>query len=131
MQPSRTPHAAEPTEDIAVDEVLSLLADDYAQSILDTLADGEQTATAIADRCEASTVTIYRRLNRLETVGLVTTTTQIAADGNHRTTYHARPASVAISISEDGLTGDLTVASAAGHTAGGYGPRPASTMGDD
>jgi len=131
MQPSQTPRAAEPTENIAVDEVLSLLADDYVQSILDTLTDGEKTATEIADRCEASTVTIYRRLNRLEAAGLVTTTTQIAADGNHCTTYCARSASVAISISEAGLTGDLTVASTAGDTAGGYGHRPASTMGDD
>ena len=131
MQPSQTPRAAESIDDVAVEEMLSLLADDYVRSILDALTDGSKPATEIADHCDASTVTIYRRLDRLETAGLVAVETQIAPDGNHRAQYRARPASIAVSITETGLTGDLTVESTAEPAAGDYGHRPASTLGDD
>lgn len=121
----------ESSDDVAVEEILSLLADDYARSILDALTDGPKPATEIADRCAASTVTIYRRLDRLETAGLVAVETQMAPDGNHRAQYRARSASVAVSISEAGLTGELTVEPTAEPAAGDYGHRPASTVGDD
>jgi DNA-binding HxlR family transcriptional regulator len=121
----------ESIDDVAVEEILSLLADDYVRSILDALTDGPKPATEIADRCDASTVTIYRRLDRLETAGLVAVETQVAPDGNHRAQYRARPASIAVSISEAGLTGELTVESTVEPAAGDYGHRPASTVGDD
>ena len=130
MQPSQSCQP-ESSDDVAVDEILSLLADDYVRSILDALRDGPKPAAEIADHCSASTVTIYRRLDRLETAGLVAVETQIAPDGNHRAQYRARPASVAVSISEEGLTSDLTVESTAEPAAGDYGHRPASTVGDD
>jgi len=131
MQPSQFPPQSESIDDVAVEEILSLLADDYVRSILDVLAAGPKPAAEIADHCSASTVTIYRRLNRLEAAGLVAVETQIAPDGNHRAQYRARPASIAVSITETGLTGDLTVESTAEPSAGDYGHRPASTVGDD
>jgi len=130
MQPSQSCQP-ESGDDVAVEEILSLLADDYVRSILDALTDGPKPAAELADRCTASTVTIYRRLDRLETAGLVAVETQIAPDGNHRARYRARPASIAVSISEAGLTGDLTIESTAEPAAGDYGHRPASTVGDD
>ena len=130
MQPANSPCSSAVNED-TVDEILSLLADDYVQSILETLGEGSKPATEIAADCEASTVTVYRRLDRLETVGLVAATTQIAADGNHRAAYRVRHASVDVSLTEDGLTGELTVSAEQGSSGGRYGHRTASTVGDD
>jgi len=129
MQPaSSRPSAA---DEESIDEILSLLADDYVQSILDTLSEGPKPATEIADDCEVSTVTVYRRLDRLETVGLVTATTQVAADGNHRATYRARQVSVDVSLTEDGLTGELTIPAEQESSGGPYGHHTAATVGDD
>lgn len=130
MQPANSPCSSAVNED-TVDEILSLLADDYVQSILETLGESSKPATEIAADCEASTVTVYRRLDRLETVGLVAATTQIAADGNHRAAYRVRHASVDVSLTEDGLTGELTVSAEQGSSGGRYGHRTASTVGDD
>ena len=130
MQPAQSCPPA-PAEDVAVDKILSLLADDYTQSILSALTAGAKTADEIADDCPASTVTIYRRLNRLETVGLVATGTRLTADGTHRTQYRARPASVAVSISEEGLTGEFTLAAPPEVGDGEYGHHLALTVGDD
>lgn len=130
MQPATSPCSSAVNED-TVDEILSLLADDYVQSILETLGGGLKPATEIAADCEASTVTVYRRLDRLETVGLVAATTQIAADGTHRAAYRVRHASLDVSLTEDSLTGELTVSAEQGSSGGQYGHRTALTVGDD
>ena len=130
MQPASSP-CSSAADEAAIDEILSLLADDYVQSIIETLTGGPKPATEIAADCEASTVTVYRRLDRLETVGLVTAITQVAADGNHRAAYRARPVSVDVSLTENGLTGELTVLSEEEPRSGRYGHRTVSTVGDD
>ena len=129
MQPdSSRPSTA---DEEPIDEILSLLADDYVQSILDALRVAPKPATEIADDCEMSTVTVYRRLDRLETVGLVTATTQVAADGNHRATYRARQLSVDVSLTADGLTGEVTIPADEASRGGRYGHRAVATVGDD
>jgi len=129
MQPASSRPSTADEEPIG--EILSLLADDYVQSILDALRAAPKPATEIADDCEMSTVTVYRRLDRLETVGLVTATTQVAADGNHRATYRARQVSVDVSLTEDGLTGEVTIPADETSSSGRYGHRAAATAGDD
>jgi transposase len=131
MQPSQSSCSPASTPAVAIEELLSLLADDYVHAIVDALAAGPEPATAIADQCAASTVTIYRRLNRLESAGLVTTASTVAPDGTHRTQYRLRSASIAVSITDDGLTGSYTVEPTTEPTADRYGHRPASTAGDD
>ena len=129
MQPASSRPSTADEEPIG--EILSLLADDYVQSILDALRAAPKPATEIADDCEMSTVTVYRRLDRLETVGLVTATTQVAADGNHRATYRARQVSVDVSLTEDGLAGEVTIPADETSSSGRYGYRAAATAGDD
>ena len=129
MQPASSPRPS--LDEESIDEILSLLADDYVQSILNVLDDSPKPATEIAADCEASTVTVYRRLDRLENTGLVIATTQVAADGNHRTAYRVRQVSVDVSLSEDGLTGDLTVPADQTPGSGRYGHHTGSTVGDD
>ncbi|ERH08245.1 MAG: putative transcriptional regulator [Halonotius sp. J07HN4] len=129
MQPDSS--RASTADEEPIGEILSLLADDYVQSILAALRAAPKPATEIADDCNMSTVTVYRRLDRLETAGLVTATTQIAADGNHRATYRARQVSVDLSLTEDGLTGEVTVSADEMSSGGRYGHRAVATVGDD
>jgi DNA-binding HxlR family transcriptional regulator len=62
---------------------LSLLDDEYARELLTTLTAGPMRGRELAARCEASRPTVYRRLNSLESAGLVATETSVDPDGHH------------------------------------------------
>lgn len=94
---------------IDVDEVLDLLSDDYAVEILGALDDSSATATELTDRCSGSKVTVYRRLNRLEAANLVRSRTRIRGDGNHCRVYQCVVRNVTISITDEGVEGDITL----------------------
>lgn len=66
------------------DAVLDLLSDDYVRAIFAELGDGSRSARELVDRCDASKPTVYRRLNRLESAGLVRTRMALHPDGHHR-----------------------------------------------
>lgn len=69
-------------------EQLSLLRDDHAREILTVLADGPRYGRELAEMCGVSRPTIYRRLNRLEAAGFVTTELSPDPDGHHRKEFH-------------------------------------------
>jgi DNA-binding transcriptional ArsR family regulator len=101
--PSNT-HPALPDEEertIDPDELLSLLSDDHARSILKTISDEGRPARTIADHLDLSRATVYRRLNRLQDAGLVETTMAYHSEGHHRKHYHAGLDEVRLSF-EDG-----------------------------
>lgn len=77
----------EPTAD--PDELLALLSDDYARSILKAISEKERPARKIAEALDLSRATVYRRLNRLEDAGLVDTTVELHSEGHHRKHYFA------------------------------------------
>lgn len=64
--------------------VLTLLDDEYAESILDALRDGPRPAQDLVDACDASRPTVYRRLDTLEAAGVVSSHTALHPDGHHR-----------------------------------------------
>jgi len=68
-------------------EPLCLLDDAYARSILIALVRGPRSGRALAERCDISRPTAYRRLNRLEEAGFVTTELCPDPDGHHRTEF--------------------------------------------
>ena len=67
--------------------LLELLDNEHTQSILKTLCRGPKRGRDLIDACEASRATIYRRLDRLEATGLVTTELYVDPDGHHCETY--------------------------------------------
>jgi predicted transcriptional regulator len=71
-----------------VPERLRLLEDDHSREILTTLADGPRHARALADLCGVSRATVYRRLDRLESAGFITTELSPDPDGHHRREFH-------------------------------------------
>jgi len=64
-------------------EQLDLLNDSYAQQILTALCSGPQRGRELTDSCDFSRPTVYRRLSRLESAGLVHAELHIDPDGNH------------------------------------------------
>ena len=99
--------AAEPVVDRATDEVpeqLSLLEDDYARRILSVLAAGPHRGRELAEACECSRPTIYRRLNRLEAAGLVGSELRIDPGGNHCKEFFIRRNTVEVTINDGSLT---------------------------
>jgi len=69
---------------IDVDELLDVLAEEYTSEILAALGDEPTPAREIADSSGASRPTVYRRLNRLEAIGAVETTTAPSPGGQRR-----------------------------------------------
>ena len=70
-----------------VPKLLELLDNEHTQHILKALCRGPQRGRDLIDACEASRATIYRRLNRLEAAGVVTTELYVDPDGHHCETY--------------------------------------------
>ena len=72
--------------------VLDLLADGVTRCILAAL-DEPMTTQEIADTCEIPRSTAYRKVDRLQTAGLVTDRIRVSPDGRHPTLYsRASPA---------------------------------------
>jgi len=95
--------------DVAVDELLDLLGDEYACDILEALADGPMPARTLADRCGMSRPTVYRRLDRLTAAGVVASRLRPATDGHHRQEFRLVLDAVEFRVCEDGIDGDVRI----------------------
>ncbi len=81
--------------------VLSLLDDEYAREILTATSAEPMSANELSERCDASTSTIYRRIDRLTDQDLIEERTRFDPDGHHRNVYVSRLESVDVAF-EDG-----------------------------
>jgi len=72
----------EPAVDVT--EVLALLSDEYAREILNVLVEESLSARALSERVDMSRPTVYRRLNRLESAGVIESSMVIDPEGHHR-----------------------------------------------
>ncbi|MFD1586613.1 ArsR/SmtB family transcription factor [Halorientalis brevis] len=86
------------------DELFALLDDEYARTILIATSVEPLSADALAERCDASEPTIYRRIDRLETFDLVESEQQLDPDGHHYKTYAARLERVTIELEDGNLS---------------------------
>lgn len=71
-------------------EVVGLLEDDVARTILAATSVDAMSAGDLADRCDVSEPTVYRRLERLRAADLVAEGTELDPGGDHYTVYRAR-----------------------------------------
>lgn len=100
--------------DVAFDELLDLLGDEYACEIMQALAGGPMPARALAERCGMSRPTVYRRLDRLTAAGVVASRLRPAADGHHRQEFRLVLDAVEFRVREDGIDGDVRIDDPAG-----------------
>ena len=85
----------------SVEEILDTIGDDYARDILATLSNEPQPAKHLAEACDISLPTVYRRLDQLEEQRLVTSNTEVDSDGNEFQRYECNFESTVISLEDD------------------------------
>jgi len=70
-----------------VEEMLNTIGDERARDVLAAVATEPRSAKELADACEMSLPTVYRRLELLQEHDLVSEQTAVADDGNHYNVY--------------------------------------------
>jgi len=92
------------SEEPAVETVAELLDDEYAREILAATSVEPLSADELADHCEASPPTVYRRLERLREQDLVVAQQQLDPDGHHYDVFSAQLSRVTVDL-DDGEYG--------------------------
>lgn len=87
---------------LAPGDLLDLLDDEHVQMILEQTASEPKRARELADASNASRATVYRRLNRLEDAGLLTSRMAYDAEGHHHQVFRTTLEAATISLT-DGL----------------------------
>ncbi len=82
---------------------LELLSDDHARRVLDALDEEPLPASDLVERLESSRATVYRRLDSLESAGLVRSSISVQADGHHRRKYRVAVDRVRLGFGSDGI----------------------------
>jgi len=91
------------TESIDAECFLEVISDTYAQKILIALADRPTAAATLAEELDASRPTVYRRLNSLESAGLIKSTVALDADGHHRKQFRVVVDSANLTFDSSGI----------------------------
>lgn len=85
-------------------EILLALADEDCQAILDATADTALSVPELADRCDLSLSTAYRKMDTLTRIGLVEEGTRIHHEGGDVSEYTRVAGNVMVQIAQ---TGDI------------------------
>ena len=96
------------SEAVPVEELLSFLDDEYARQILIETTTEPMSANELAEACDASLPTVYRRIDRLTEHDLITERTHLDDDGHHYGTYTATLRAVEIELTDGGLNVDVS-----------------------
>ena len=89
---------ADDREPVSAETVGELLEDEYARSILAATSTEPLSATELAERCEASSPTVYRRLERLQELDLLEAEQTLDPEGHHYRRFSARLERVTIEL---------------------------------
>jgi AcrR family transcriptional regulator len=76
--------------DETLQEVAGLLEDDVAREVLAATSVDAMSASNLAERCDVSEPTIYRRLEELREADLLAEGQELDPGGDHYTVYRAR-----------------------------------------
>ena len=95
------------TEDPEFDTLIGLIHDEHARQILVETSVTPRSASELAEQCDASRQTIYRRLNKLQAANFVAEQTRPRKDGHHDTVYIATLDSLLIELDEGTLSFDI------------------------
>lgn len=84
-----------------VESVLGVLSDPDCRRILGTLGE-PRTAPSIVDACDIPRSTVYRKLDRMVEVGLVTESIRIDTHGRNTSRYRVDVSDVNVRLTEGG-----------------------------
>lgn len=88
-------------EEPPIEEVLDTIGDELAREVLAAVSEESRPAKELADVCDLSLPTVYRRVETLQKYDLVREETRVASDGNHYKVYEANFDSTVISLDDD------------------------------
>lgn len=88
----------------AVEDVASVLEDPCSRCILVQARDGYTSVPVLAEACDVSEATVYRRLEPMREHDLVLERTVPDEDGHHYTTYRTNLDHVTFELGENGFT---------------------------
>jgi DNA-binding transcriptional ArsR family regulator len=88
------------SEEPGLDAVLDVLSDEYAREILAATSVKPMSAQQLAEACEMSEPTVYRRIERLREYDLLGERTEIRDDGNHHSVYTATLSELSVELDE-------------------------------
>lgn len=96
---------ADAPPEIAFEDLLELLGDEYACEILRVLEDGPTPARVLIEERGLSRATVYRRLDRLTEAGIVESHLTPHPDGHHRREFSLVVDEVEFQVGRDGIDG--------------------------
>lgn len=105
---ARTAHRDDEKPTVEGTEVLSLLSDEHAREILSVLAEESLSARALSERLDVSRATVYRRLNRLESAGIIESSMLLDPQGHHRKQFSVVVDSLQLLLGSDGVSLEVT-----------------------
>jgi predicted transcriptional regulator len=88
-------------EDRSIEEILDTIGDQHARQVLAAISREPLSAKELADECDLSLPTVYRRIEMLDEYNLITDRTLVADDGNHYKVYESNFESTVISLEDD------------------------------
>ncbi len=88
--------------------VIELLDDEHVRTILTATSAEPCSAGELAERCGISASNIYRRLNELQDVNLLSEQTRPRADGNHESVYTAELSALELRFEDGDMMWSLT-----------------------
>ncbi len=92
-------------ETVPPDEVFDIFADEYSREILAHANDEPMSAQELAQALDAHHSTIYRRLERLQELGLIVGQQRVdAEDGHHYTVYKTTLEEINVNLTRDQYT---------------------------
>lgn len=84
--------------------MFALLDDTYARAILKATNTQPMSARQLTETIDASRPTVYRRIEQLQTLDLLSESTELDTDGHHRSIYRARLDRVVVELTDDEFT---------------------------
>lgn len=89
--------------DASPEALIGLLSDEYARAFLEAIRTEAKSARRLAEECEVSRSTVYRRLDRLQEAGLVVERLECEPNGHHRRTFAAAVETVGVELGDAGF----------------------------
>lgn len=85
----------------AIEDILDTIGDKHARHVLAAISEDARSAKELAEECDLSLPTVYRRIEMLQEYDLVTDRTLVADDGNHYKVFESNFESTVISLEDD------------------------------
>ena len=88
-------------DDRSIEDILDTIGDRHAREVLAAISRQSRSAKELAQECDLSLPTVYRRIEMLSEYDLVKDQTLVAEDGNHYKVYESNFDSTVISLEDD------------------------------